>query len=264
MARATAKALEKARRNDVHRALAKYTEVDGGRRRFRNAPPLLVRLSEVFAPDMIGRVRAETAELFAQYLESLPNHLQVLVGGYRLIDLAVKVVGVGSVGTRCLIALAEGRDPDDLFIFQIKEALPSVLRPFVDPVEYHQEGERVVLGQQLMQAASDQFLGWGATGGHDFYLRQFRDMKGSANLETIAPPGAEAYLALCAWTLARAHARSGDRLAISGYLGSGDRFDRALGAFSMAYADQVAQDYERFAAAAASGRVEVAPAEDAG
>jgi uncharacterized protein (DUF2252 family) len=250
--------LEKARRNDVSRAVAKYTEVVGGRRRFVNAPPLVLRLDELFAPDQIGGILDETIDLFGQYLETLPEHIQVLVEGYELLDIALKVVGVGSVGTRCLIALAYARDPEDLFIFQVKEAPPSVLEPWVEPVEYDQQGHRVVLGQHLMQAASDQFLGWASVRGHDYYLRQFRDMKGSVRLDTIEPEQAEAYLSLCAWTLARAHARSGDRLAISGYLGTGDRFDRAVAEFSACYADQVVADYALFAEAAASGRVEVA------
>jgi uncharacterized protein (DUF2252 family) len=252
------RSIEKARRNDVSRAVAKFTEERDGRRRFINSPPLLVRLDELFPEEEIGGIHADVLDLFGQYLESLPEHMRVLVGGYELLDIAFKVVGVGSVGTRCLIALAYARDLDDLFIFQVKEAQQSVLRPFVDPVDFGSEGRRVVLGQHLMQAASDQFLGWATVRGHDYYLRQFRDMKGSADLASIPPDASEAYLALCAWTLARAHARSGDRLAIAGYLGSGDRFDRAILEFSTAYADQVAEDYERFAEAAASGAIPVA------
>lgn len=252
------RSIEKAKRNDVSRAVAKFTEIRDGKRRFVNSPPLLVRLTELFPEDQVGGIHADVLELFGQYLESLPPHMQTLVSGYELLDIAFKVVGVGSVGTRCLIALAYARDLDDLFIFQVKEAQASVLEPFVDTVDYGCEGRRVVLGQHLMQAASDQFLGWATVRHHDYYLRQFRDMKGSADLTTIPPDSAEAYLALCAWTLARAHARSGDRVAIAGYLGNGDRFDRAILEFSTAYADQVAEDYARFADAAASGAIPVA------
>lgn len=248
----------KARRNDVGRAVARYTEVVDGRRRFIHQPPLVMRLDETFSTMLSHDLRSEIVDLFAEYLESLPLSVRHLVGGYELIDVALKVVGVGSVGTRCFVALASGRDDADLFIFQVKEAQESVVAPYVDPVNYPNQGMRVVAGQYLMQAASDQFLGWGHALGVDYYLRQFRDMKGGARLDRIDVPNTEGLVALCAWTLARAHSRSGDRIAIAAYLGTGDRFDRAVRDFSMAYAEQVEADFELFRAAGESGRLPVA------
>ncbi|UDY35353.1 DUF2252 domain-containing protein [Dermatobacter hominis] len=248
----------KARLNDVTKAIAKYTEVVDGHRRFVHQPPLVMRLDDSMDADAAAAMHQTVIGLFAEYLDSIPAYLRVLLGGYELIDVALKVVGVGSVGTRCYIALVRGRDDADLMILQIKEAEHSVLEPFVDPVAYDNQGHRVVVGQQLMQAASDQFLGWANVGHHDFYIRQFRDMKGSINLEKIGSQMAENYLLLCAWTLARAHSRSGSRIAISSYLGKSDKFDRSISDFSMAYAGQVHQDHAAFAAAAADGRIEVA------
>ena len=248
----------RARRNDVGRAVAKYTEVVGGRRRFVHRPPLVMRLDEVFASHLSASLHEEVIGLFAEYLDTLPESVCTLIAGYELIDVALKVVGVGSVGTRCFVALASGRDDDDLFIFQVKEAQRSVVAPYVEPVAHDNEGHRVVQGQYLMQAATDQFLGWGHALGVDYYLRQFRDMKGSARLDRMDASNAEGYLALCAWTLARAHSRSGDRIAIAAYLGAGDRFDRAIRDFSVAYADQVERDYQLFRAAGESGRIPVA------
>lgn len=248
----------KARRNDVHRAVAKFTEVVDGKRRFVHQPPLVMRLHEVFGTDLSHRLAQEVIGLFGEYLDTLPESLRALVAGYELVDVALKVVGVGSVGTRCFVALARGRDDDDLFIFQVKEAQTSVVAPYVDPVDFDCQGHRVVAGQFLMQAATDPFLGWGHALGVDYYLRQFRDMKGSAELDRMDLPNAEGYLALCAWTLARAHARSGDRIAISAYLGGGDRFDRAIRDFAVSYADQVELDFARFQEAGASGRIPVA------
>ncbi|MFZ4519012.1 MAG: DUF2252 domain-containing protein [Microthrixaceae bacterium] len=256
--RRTTKVIEKARANDVNKAVAKFTEVVNGRRRIKDAPPLIERLDDEFGVDRLRQVHGHITIAFGEYLESIPPDLQYLVGGYQLLDVAVKVVGVGSVGTRCLIALAEGRDPDDLFFFQVKEANRSVLAPYVDVTAITPHGRRVVEGQRLMQAASDAFLGWGSVGGHDYYFRQFRDMKGSFDLDTARIGTARSYLALCAWTLARAHARAGDRIAISAYLGNKDTFERALTKFSVAYADTVEADYAAFRAAADSGRIAVA------
>ena len=247
----------KARRNDVRRAVTKFTELRNGARRFIHQPPIIMGLDETFATHLSHSLRGEIINLFAEYLESLPPSVQQLVGGYELVDVALKVVGVGSVGTRCFVALAEGRDDDDLFIFQVKEAQESVVATYTDPIHYENQGQRVVAGQYLMQAATDQFLGWGHALGVDYYLRQFRDMKGGARLDRIDLPNAEGLMNLCAWTLARAHARSGDRIAISAYLGTGDRFDQAIRDFSMAYADQVALDYEVFREAGESGRMPV-------
>jgi uncharacterized protein (DUF2252 family) len=249
---------DKARHNDAARAVGKFTEVVGGRRRIIHQPPLVARLEQVLPEERIERWHRALPGMFEQYLDSLPPHLRVLVSEYEILDMAVKVVGVGSVGTRCVIALAQGRDPEDLFFFQIKEAQESVLAPHVQPAHYDSQGERVVLGQQLMQSASDIFLGW-ASGQEDYYVRQFRDMKGGFEPAKLREGAAQGYMLLCGWTLARAHARSGDRIALASYLGSGDRFERAITRFSLAYAEQVEQDYAAFADAAASGRIEVAP-----
>jgi len=248
----------KARLNDVSRAIAKYTEVVDGRRRFVHQPPLVIRLDEAMTLDQAASLHRMIYELFGEYLASLPSYLRVLMGGYELVDVALKVVGVGSVGTRCFIALLKGRDDDDLMILQVKEADRSVLEPHTQPSEFVNQGERVVVGQHLMQAATDQLLGWSRVGDNDYYIRQFRDMKGSVNLERVNEKMAGAYLAMCAWTLAWAHARSGSRIAIASYLGKGTNFDAALVEFSLSYAEQVARDYERFAAAASDGRIEVA------
>jgi uncharacterized protein (DUF2252 family) len=248
----------KARLNDVRKAVAKFTEVVDGRRRFIHQPPLVMRLDDAVDVDTAAVMRQHVIDLFGGYLDSVPEYLRVLLGGYELVDVALKVVGVGSVGTRCYIALVQGRDDEDLMILQVKEAERSVLEPYVDPVGYDNQGHRVVVGQQLMQAASDQFLGWANVGHHDFYVRQFRDMKGSVKLDRIGEPMTEAYLLLCAWTLARAHSRSGSRIAIASYLGKSDKFDRAIEEFSIAYSRQVHQDYEAFRAAAADGRIEAA------
>jgi uncharacterized protein (DUF2252 family) len=253
--RRTAKGVEKARRNDAARAVGKFTEVVGGRRRIVHQPPIVARLDQVLPDDEAARVHGELIGAFDGYLDSLPEHMRVMVGQYRILDVALKVVGVGSVGTRCLIALAEGLDPDDLFFFQLKEAQRSVLAPFVEPVEWGNEGRRVVVGQHLMQATPDIFLGWTRTRSGDFYFRQFRDMKGGIDPARILPDMARTYLGLCGRILARAHARSGDRVAIASYLGRSDRFDRALVDFAVAYADQVEEDFARFREAIDTGRI---------
>ena len=185
----------------------------------------------------------------------------MLLEEFELSDLARKVVGVGSVGTRAYIALMLGRDGQDPLFLQMKEAEASVLEEFLDPSEFANHGERVVVGQRLMQAASDIFLGWlhvesGLDGkARDFYARQLKDWKGSAEIEQMVPKAMAAYGTLCGWTLARAHARSGDRIAISAYLGNSDAFDRAILEFSKAYAEQNDRDYQELAAAVKSGRI---------
>jgi uncharacterized protein (DUF2252 family) len=253
------KATNKARANDLQRAVEKFTEVDGAHRRFRDDPPLLHRLDTFYGSADHDRMRDAIRAFFLEYLLTLSHEVQLVVARYRILDEALKVVGVGSVGTRCFIALGEGRDDRDLIILQIKEATESVLAPWWPASEHRSHGRRVVDGQRVMQAASDPFLGWAQMAGHDYYLRQFRDMKGSVDLTRIKAPAAESYLASCGWTLARAHARSGDPIATAAYMGSGDRFDSAFVAFAHAYADQVERDYEAFAEAASSGRIEVAP-----
>ena len=194
------------------------------------------------------------------YRSTLEPERRVLLDQYRLADFARKVVGVGSVGTRSWMALLLGDHERDPLFLQAKEAGPSALEQFVGPSEYDNAGQRVVVGQRLMQAVSDIFLGWVRVKGidgqtRDFYLRQLRDWKGSAEIEVMIPAGMQAYGELCGWTLARAHARSGDRIAIAAYLGSGPAFDVALGEFAQAYADQNEHDYQALTDAIRSGRV---------
>jgi uncharacterized protein (DUF2252 family) len=195
----------------------------------------------------------------AAYRDTLEPERRVLLDRYRLVDMARKVVGVGSVGTRSwmMLMLEDGEHP--LFL-QAKEAGPSVLEAFVGASEYDNGGQRVVVGQRLMQAVSDIFLGWIRSPGidgqpRDFYLRQLRDWKGSAEIETMLPEGMLAYGELCGWTLARAHARSGDRVAIAAYLGGGEAFDVAVQEFATAYADQNERDHQALLAAIAAGRI---------
>jgi uncharacterized protein (DUF2252 family) len=197
-----------------------------------------------------------------EYRRTLSTDRRRLLERYRFADLARKVVGVGSVGTRAWIALMLGRDGRDALFLQIKEAQPSVLEEFAGRSEYRNSGHRVVAGQRLMQAASDMFLGWfhvadamDGSGERDFYVRQLRDWKGSADIEAMVPKGMRIYAEMCGWTLARAHARSGDAVAIAAYLGTSDAFDRAMAAFSVAYADRNERDFAILTEAVASGRL---------
>ena len=200
-------------------------------------------------------------QLLRGYRETLEFDRRVLLEEFELMDFARKVVGVGSVGTRAYIALLVGRDGQDPLFLQMKEAEASVLEEFLSPSEFSNHGERVVVGQRLMQATSDIFLGWlhidsGLDGKpRDFYGRQLKDWKGSAEIEQMVPQAMATYGKLCGWTLARAHARSGDRIAIAAYLGNGDSFDRAIVEFSKAYAEQNDSDYQDLAAAVKSGRI---------
>jgi uncharacterized protein (DUF2252 family) len=199
--------------------------------------------------------------LLSDYAQSLRPELQGLLAGYRVVDTARKVVGVGSVGTRAWVILLMGRDSSDPLILQAKEATASVLEEFVGASEFGNHGQRVVVGQRRMQAASDIFLGWVRVTGldgvdRDYYLRQLWDWKGSVDLESAVPEGLRIYGELCGWTLARAHARSGDPIAIAAYLGSQDVFDRAIARFAETYADQNEEDYQALAAAVENGKVE--------
>jgi hypothetical protein len=200
-------------------------------------------------------------ESFARYLSSVPDHIAVLLRRFTLADFALKVVGVGSVGTRCFILLLEGRDEEDPFFLQIKEATHSVLADHLPKSRYRNHAKRVVEGQRLMQAVSDSFLGWmSAPGsGRHFYWRQFKDMKASASVEDVSAAKLGRYATICGWALARAHARSGDAAAITGYLGSGESFGRSIAEFSLAYADQNESDFAAFRAAIASGRIPAGP-----
>jgi uncharacterized protein (DUF2252 family) len=256
----TEKALAKARTKDSMSAFSKLTNVVNGRVEIVDQSPLIVPLEEL-AGDRADEVFDELRTLIRGYRNTLEFDRRVLLQEFELHDFARKVVGVGSVGTRAWIALLLGRDNTDPLFLQIKEAEASVLEPFLGPSEFSNHGERVVTGQRLMQAASDIFLGWlhvpaGLDGQpRDFYVRQLKDWKGSAEIEQMVPTGMATYGRLCGWTLARAHARSGDRIAIAAYLGSGDRFDRAIVEFSRAYAEQNERDYKALAKAVESGRI---------
>ena len=197
-------------------------------------------------------------EQFRAYRATLREEYRQLLERFELVDVARKVVGVGSVGTRAFIVLLQGRDQDDPLFLQVKEATASVLEGHLPASRYRQHGQRVVYGQRMMQAASDIFLGWtkGLDANRHFYWRQLRDMKGSADVETMTPVGLGFYARVCGWSLARAHARSGDPVAIAAYLGEGDQFDRSITDFSERYADQNEQDYQAFVKAIRSGRLE--------
>jgi len=257
----TEQALAKARTKDSMTAFSKLTESVNGEVRIVDQSPLIVPIEQL-AP---GQEREEMFEALHQllrgYRQTLEFDRRVLLEQFRLTDFARKVVGVGSVGTRAWIALLLGRDEDPLFL-QMKEAEASVMEKILGPSEFSNHGERVVTGQRLMQATSDIFLGWlHVRSGldekpRDFYGRQLKDWKGSAEIEQMVPKGMATYGTLCGWTLARAHARSGDRIAIASYLGNSDRFDRAILEFSEAYAEQNERDYIALAEAVKSGRIE--------
>jgi uncharacterized protein (DUF2252 family) len=255
-----ARAMEKARSRDSLQAFGKLSEVVDGQLRIRAEPPLLVPLSDLLPENEEQDLESAFNELIRQYRANLPSDVRTLLERYSFVDMARKVVGVGSVGTRCWVVLRIGRDADDPLLLQIKEAPPSVHAEFVGPSQYTNEGERVVAGQRLMQATSDIFLGWQRTAGidgveRDFYVRQLRDWKGSFEMEELRPDGLSTYGEVCAWCLARAHARSGDRIAIAGYLGSSPAFENSLVDFGEAYADVTESDHRRLAEAAAAGRV---------
>jgi uncharacterized protein (DUF2252 family) len=223
---------------------------------------LIVPVTKLAGDNAAAEIFEELRELIRVYRASLEHDRRVLLEEFELHDVARKVVGVGSVGTRAWIALLLGRDNKDPLFLQIKEAQASVLEPYLGASEFSNHGQRVVTGQRLMQASSDIFLGWlhvpaGLDGqARDFYARQLKDWRGSAEIEQMVPKGMAAYGKLCGWTLARAHARSGDRIAIASYLGGGNAFDRALVDFAKAYAEQNQRDYDELAAALESGRIE--------
>jgi uncharacterized protein (DUF2252 family) len=247
------KNVRKTRGRDSLQALSKLTRVVDGRRIINDDPPLLVRIPEG------DELRSQVYAILESYKRTLQEDRRHLLDRFRFVDAARKVVGVGSVGTRVYVVLLEGRDRDDPLFLQVKEAGASVLERYVEssPYEHHEHhGHRVVAGQRLMQAASDIFLGWfRGTEGRDFYSRQLKDMKGSANVESMSPDELALYGRLCGWTLARAHARSGDRVQIAGYLGKSERFDGAIADFAEAYADQTERDHAALCAAVNSGRV---------
>ncbi|GAC1494058.1 MAG: DUF2252 domain-containing protein [Chamaesiphon sp.] len=229
--------------------LHKLTEMVNGQRRFIDNPPL------VFHPSAEDPLAEDILSVFHKYRKTLRDDWRVLLDHYHIVDVAMKVVGVGSIGTRCGVALLVAGQNDPLFL-QIKQARASVLEPYAGKSAYENHAQRIVAGQHLMQAASDIFLGWTRDdSGHDFYLRQLRDMKISVEIEGMAEAELRGYSNLCGWTLARAHARSGDRVMISAYLGQKNTFDLAIANFAVAYANQTEQDYKELLAAVKAGRL---------
>jgi uncharacterized protein (DUF2252 family) len=252
--------LAKAKRKNSIKAFDRLVHEVDGEPRIVSDPPLLVPARELVPDDRRRELEGRMREVFAKYRESLKGDRRRLLDSYRFVELARKVVGVGSVGTRAWVVLMMGRDGDDPLFLQAKEAEASVLEPYAGASEFENHGRRVVEGQWLMQAASDVLLGWTPAVGEDdrerdFYVRQLWDGKRSVEVETLPPEGLAIYGRVCGWTLARAHARSGDRIAIAAYLGKGKSFDRAIADFSRRYADQNELDYGALEDAAKSGRI---------
>jgi uncharacterized protein (DUF2252 family) len=255
-----ARPFARARRKTSLRAVRKLTERVDGKPRFRSVPPLLVPFRELFEPADMGDETVYIEKLLEQYAAGLAPDRRFLFETYHFVDMARKVVGVGSVGTRAWVFLLVARDGKDALVLQAKEAQASVLEPYLGESEYSNHGERVVRGQRISHAASDIFLSWQRSEGlggqeHDFYVRQLWDWKASVDLSAMSRKGLHAYARACGWSLARSHARSGDRLAIAGYLGSGSNFDEAIVRFSAAYADQNELDHQRLAEAVTAGDV---------
>jgi uncharacterized protein (DUF2252 family) len=239
-------------------ALSKLTEKVNGRYRIKSDPPVLVPLRDLSNDDSPGELREMVDGAFSSYRLSLPDDRRVLLDRFEQVDIAVKVVGVGSVGTRCLIMLLQGRDGQDPLFLQIKQATESVLEDHLPASAYGNPGERVVWGQRLMQASSDIFLGWAEpTMGHHYYWRQLKDWKGSVDIDTAPSKELLDYAALCGWTLAHSHARSGDPIALSAYAGSGSVFVKAISDFAESYADQNDRDYALFKAAIDDGTLAI-------
>jgi uncharacterized protein (DUF2252 family) len=260
VAEGTAKAMTR----DSMQAFSKLTHIVDGKPRIIADPPLIVPLADLLPGQVDGvGLEQQLGNLITKYRRTLETDRRHLFEQFELVDIARKVVGVGSVGTRCWIVLMLGRDQQDPLFLQVKEAQQSVLAPFAGESRYTNQGQRVVAGQRLMQASSDIFLGWQRTPAgldgitRDFYIRQLRDWKFSIDIQTLLPAGMRIYGELCGWTLARAHARSGDRIAIAAYLGTGDVFDQAIARFAAAYAGQNERDHAALAKAAASGRITV-------
>ncbi len=237
-----------AKRRIVDHLFPKITKVVDGKARLVDQPPLIYHVD---AQDYAERVR----HAFDAYRSSLSDDRRVLLDRYRLVDFALKVVGIGSVGTRCYVALLLSAEDHPLFL-QFKEARTSVLEPYTQPCTYANQGQRVVMGQRLMQSTSDIFLGWSRDNGQDFYVRQLRDMKFSVPLDGFNAERLARYAHLCGWTLARSHARSADSATIAGYLGKSGQFDEALGKFAVAYADQTEKDHAALVKAVRSGRLQ--------
>jgi uncharacterized protein (DUF2252 family) len=254
--------MAKARTRDSMQEVAKLTHLVDGRPQIIADPPLIVPVADLLPKDTDqAAFEAQIKDLLAGYRRTLETDRRYLLEQYEFADMARKVVGVGSVGTRCWIVLMLGRDESDPLFLQVKEAEASVLSRFVGASTYPNMGQRVAAGQRLMQASSDIFLGWqraeaGLDGKQrDFYVRQLRDWKYSIAIEALIPRGMRIYGQLCGWSLARAHARSGDRIAIAAYLGGSDAFDTAIAQFASAYADQNERDHQALVDAVASGRL---------
>jgi uncharacterized protein (DUF2252 family) len=260
--RAVDKGMAKARTTDSLQEVAKLTRMMDGEPRIISDPPVLVPVDELVASEMDRKeFKVWITGLIGGYRRTLQDDRRYLLDQYEFCDMARKVVGVGSVGTRCWIILMLGRDESDPLFLQVKEAEASVLSRFVGASKHRNQGQRVVAGQRLMQASSDIFLGWqrnetGLDGRpRDFYVRQLRDWKFSVEIETMIPAGLRMYGGLCGWTMARAHACSGDRIAIAAYLGNSDAFDRAITQFAATYADQNERDHQALVDAVSSGRI---------
>jgi uncharacterized protein (DUF2252 family) len=256
------KGLAKARTRDSMEQLSKLTQIVDGRPRIVSDPPVVVPIEDLLSTEKERlSIKDEVTSLIAKYQRTLETDRRYLLQQYEFCDMARKVVGVGSVGTRCWIVLMLGRDDSDPLFLQVKEAEASVLSRYVGASKYANQGQRVVAGQRLMQAAGDIFLGWQHTEAgldgraRDFYVRQLRDWKFSVEIGTLRPEGLQIYAGMCGWTLARAHARSGDRIAIAAYLGGSDVFDRAIAQFATAYADQNERDHQSLVDAVKSGRI---------
>jgi uncharacterized protein (DUF2252 family) len=257
------KMVKKARSRTHEQTLEKLTTMEAGQRRIISDPPLLVPVREKGLDEYVEeaefkKISAKDIEYsWSGYLDSLPNERRYLLQRYEIVDIAFRVGGIGSVGTRCLIVLLKGGAKDDYLLLQLKEAGASALEAYLAAQNYESQAERVVSGQRVMQATSDIFLGWhrGQVTAREFYWRQLKDMKGSADVASMDVDGLEAYLAVCAWCLARAHARTGDEIMIRGYLGSKGGFEKALADFAVTYADQAERDYQALVDAVESGRV---------
>lgn len=256
----TGRGLAKARTRNSLQAAVKLTEIINGVRQFVDAPPVIVRAATLIAEtdDDVGPIIDALPSAWQRYVDSLQSDRRHLLTEYTYVDLARKVVGVGSVGTRAWVLLLQGCDTSDLLMLQLKEAQASVLEDFTAPSAYAQQGERVVQGQRLLQSASDIFLGWTQVLGVDYYLRQLRDWKASVDVDALDPASLAGYGELCGATLAKGHARSGDRMAIASFLGDdGTAFNEAMTDFARAYADQNERDYAALQAAVSDGRINV-------
>jgi uncharacterized protein (DUF2252 family) len=253
--------VEKAKSKDHLKAVAKLTEEVDGKLQFRADPPLLIPADELFDPDRAAETVESLLRGLTEYRTTLQGDRQHLLARYEFVDLARKVVGVGSVGTRCWVALFIGRDKGDPLVLQVKQAEQSVAEPFLQPSEYDNMGQRVVQGQRLVQSASDIFLGWDRVTGEDgverdFYFRQMWDWKLSPEIDTMLPDGLAVYVQMCGYVLALGHSRSGDAIALDAYLGSGPKFDEAMVSFASAYADQNEKDHAALKRAIALNKVQ--------